>query len=112
MAPRRATRARTSEIERLDDDELVGFAVGGILGEVAAELRREFDAKIAFVEGKLSLLESRQLQYRGTWKPGTYAEGSIISHSGSMWLARSETTARPGAGPSEWLLTVKRGRHQ
>ncbi len=49
--------------------------------------------------------------YKGTWQPGeTYARGSLATHQGGLWLAKSDTDVRPGDGASGWALIVKRGR--
>jgi hypothetical protein len=64
-------------------------------------------------ESKIYVIETTQLRYRGTWKPGTYNEGSVVTSSGSMWIAKSVTSERPGNGATAWQLTVKRGgRHE
>jgi hypothetical protein len=68
--------------------------------------------KIAALEKRLAELEARPVpDYRGVFKHGeTYSAGSMVTHSGSLWYAVSETKAKPGTGPgSGWVLAVKSG---
>ena len=61
---------------------------------------------------KVQQLEARpQLKYSGTWKHNDeYAENSLVSHSGSLFIATIKSKGlRPGDG-SAWKLCVKRGR--
>lgn len=49
--------------------------------------------------------------YRGVWAPATvYVRGSVITRDGGLWLAMSDTGAKPGDDASGWVLIVKRGR--
>jgi integrin beta 3 len=52
--------------------------------------------------------------YKGVYQPGvTYQVGDQVTHAGSMWTAKVETSDRPdesGAGDRAWQLSVKRGR--
>jgi len=49
--------------------------------------------------------------YKGVWKEsaGEYQRGDMVTHKGSVWLAKEATTERPGAGDG-WKLVVKSGR--
>ena len=49
----------------------------------------------------------------GTWKPdGDYMPGDVVTHKGTMWVARAATTARPGAS-EDWRLMIKtQGKNQ
>jgi integrin beta 3 len=51
--------------------------------------------------------------YRDVWKEDTtYFPGDVVTWSGSSWIAKSETTAKPGLGTEAsraWRLMVKRG---
>lgn len=50
--------------------------------------------------------------YRGTWQPAAfdpYPRGIAVTHDGSLWLARTETRAKPGTN-DDWQMIVKRGR--
>ncbi|UAK23664.1 collagen-like protein [Sphingomonas nostoxanthinifaciens] len=47
---------------------------------------------------------------RGVFKADeAYEAGDAVSWGGSLWIARRETSARPGEG-EDWRLAVKRGR--
>jgi hypothetical protein len=84
-------------------------ALSNTYGKEFQKLREELWGQIAELESKVYVLETTQLRYRGTWKPGTYNEGSVVNSSGSMWIAKSVTSERPGNGATAWQLTVKRG---
>jgi hypothetical protein len=49
--------------------------------------------------------------YKDVWKEsaGEYKRGDIVTHKGSVWLAKSDTAERPGTGDG-WRLIVKAGR--
>ncbi len=49
--------------------------------------------------------------YKDIWKEsaGEYKRGDIVTHKGSVWLAKSTTIERPGTGEG-WKLIVKAGR--
>ena len=49
--------------------------------------------------------------YRDVWKEsaGEYKRGDLVTHKGGVWMAKSATTERPGAGDG-WKLVVKAGR--
>src|SRR4029077_7468136 len=39
---------------------------------------------------------------RGVWKEGaSYVAGDVVTHGGSLFIAKVETTAKPG-NPDEW----------
>jgi len=46
--------------------------------------------------------------YRGSWMVGAYRRGSVVSASGSLWLALKDTEEKPGSGDA-WKLVCKRG---
>lgn len=52
-------------------------------------------------------------RYREVWKEGErYVAGDCVTWGGSMWIARTETTAKPGLPTDSsraWVLAVKRG---
>ncbi len=51
--------------------------------------------------------------YLGVWTEGkAYGAGDCVTWGGSMWIAREDTTAKPGLPTPEsrtWVLAVKRG---
>lgn len=50
--------------------------------------------------------------YRGVWEAGrTYQAGEAVTWGGSLWIAKSETTAKPEdhGAVRAWQLAVKRG---
>lgn len=46
--------------------------------------------------------------YRGSWMVGAYPRGSVVTASGSLWLALKDTEEKPGSGDA-WKLACKRG---
>jgi len=45
----------------------------------------------------------------GVWKEdAAYVAGDAVSHGGSLFIAQTETAARPGKS-DDWRLAVKRG---
>jgi hypothetical protein len=46
--------------------------------------------------------------YKGAWMIGVYKRGSLVTHSGSLFLALKDTDAKPGT--DTWKLVVKAGK--
>lgn len=50
--------------------------------------------------------------YCDTWTEGEkYKVGDVVTHSGSMWVCRKDTTGKPGEYTRDWRLAVRRGRN-
>jgi integrin beta 3 len=48
--------------------------------------------------------------HQGVWRDATpYEEDDEVTEKGSVWLAKRDTTSRPGEGATDWQLIVKRG---
>jgi uncharacterized protein len=64
------------------------------------------------LQKRVSALETRleQRSYQGVYQPGEkyFAENSV-THKGSLFIARADTTDEPGTS-DDWQLAVKRGR--
>lgn len=59
--------------------------------------------------GKVHEVKTAVVLDVGVWKEGAaYVAGDAVSHGGSLFIAQTETTARPGKN-DEWRLAVKRG---
>jgi hypothetical protein len=71
------------------------------------------EKKIKPLLRRIEELEARpELSYCGVWSAGkTYAENSLVTHAGSLWIAKKTTAAYPGgnAEPGSWQLCCKRG---
>jgi hypothetical protein len=91
-------------------DELAD-AMGEVIGSMVREAETELGERQAALEARLARLEATpRLKYCGVWKPeAVYSAESLITHSGSLWLARAATSERPGAGATQWQLIAKRG---
>lgn len=47
---------------------------------------------------------------RGVYRPeATYTKGDAVTYGGSVWIAQTDTRARPD-GSADWRLAVKKGR--
>ena len=48
--------------------------------------------------------------YRDVFRDGEkYVSGDAVTWGGSLWIAKAETSAKPGESP-DWKLAVKKGR--
>ena len=75
------------------------------LVEAVAEFVLE---KVVPLEKRLDALEKRpELKHCGVWREKTYKAGSLVTHSGGLWIANKGTKQRPGQ--SGWTLIVKSG---
>jgi hypothetical protein len=60
---------------------------------------------------RIKTLEAQleQRKYFGIWDSGEYKRHNMVTHAGSLWIALSDTTGKPGE-TDDWQLAVKRGR--
>lgn len=77
-------------------------------------LRKRFDELEARLEAQaqeIAALRARPLQkWAGVHITGTpYAEASLVTKSGSLWVATTATTTTPGDPGGDWRLIVKKG---
>ncbi len=71
-------------------------------GRLTAKFVRGDRTQEAVIPGRL---------YHGPYEPGkSYETGDSVTWDGSEWTAMAPTKARPGAGATPWILSVKRGR--
>ena len=92
-------------------------AVAGVIkqytdGAVAPLLKRIDALELEVAELKAAGAKTLADFYRGTWQPAAfdpYQRGMAVTHDGSLWLARSETRAKPGTDDS-WQMITKKGR--
>ena len=63
------------------------------------------------LQDRIAKLEARpELKYGGVYAPNvTYNAGTLVTRSGSLWIALHETRATPGTDPEMWRLVVKSG---
>jgi hypothetical protein len=81
--------------------------IGKFVGDVLAD---DIVPLITALQARLTELEQTALRDGGIFSVGkAYAPGSVVSHSGSLWVAKCDTTGvRPGTG-SNWRMMLKRG---
>lgn len=67
--------------------------------------------KLKPLEDRIAKLEARNaVRHRGIWRDGkSYPEASLCTHSGSLWIAKRKTKARPGQSDN-WQLVCKGGK--
>jgi hypothetical protein len=52
------------------------------------------------------------MRYREVWlESGDYRPGDVVTHKGSMWIAKTNTAGEPGSDITGWTLAVKRGNN-
>lgn len=47
--------------------------------------------------------------YRGSWLPGRYQRGALVTHGGHLWIAVEDGDGKPGES-SGWRMMVKGAR--
>ncbi|ESY72801.1 hypothetical protein X743_14950 [Mesorhizobium sp. LNHC252B00] len=72
----------------------------------------DIHARLERVEKTLAQVQGGGIRYAGVWTKDTrYPVGSFVTHGGSMWCAKVESTgSRPGESGLCWQLAVKAGR--
>ena len=74
---------------------------------VVAAVKQLVDPLLARVK---ALEERPALAYKGVFEADVlYRECSLVTRSGSLWLALHDTRAVPGSEPSAWRLVAKNG---
>ena len=98
---------QSSELPIINNGAEFGF-------ELAREIKNYVRRAVAPLEKRIGELEARpELKYCGVWVAGkTYQENMLVTHSGSLWIAKKTTASYPGgnAEPGAWQLCTKRGR--
>lgn len=93
-------------------------ALGEDLADAIQEwVKREIAAAIEPLAATVKAVDARcgpgaGLRYRGIWQRAQdYAQGSVVTHDGSGWVALRDVGegAVPGHSPDGWQLFVKRG---
>lgn len=74
----------------------------------AAETERRSAQRVQRLEERMAAASG--LRYLGTHDPGEcYEVGDGVTCGGSLWVARSRTSSKPGTDAT-WQLAVKHGR--
>lgn len=117
--------SRLMKVERPQEER--NAALQSQLDNLRQTVQKELEARVrtVFVKSEVPLGESELtprvealerrpagpgVQYGGVFTAGkTYAEGTLCTRSGCLWLATKSTSETPGAGASGWKLVVKSG---
>ena len=72
---------------------------------------KNYKERVEALEQRIAQVEGRPLQkWAGVHSEGTmYAEASLATRAGSLWVATKATTTTPGTPGCDWTLIVKRG---
>jgi integrin beta 3 len=58
---------------------------------------------------KEARIKHATMLYRGVWRLAEFLKGDTVSYGGSLWVALSDTSDKPGTSGA-WQLAVKHGR--
>jgi integrin beta 3 len=68
---------------------------------------------LKFIRGDRSktfgVFQVPRFEYHGVWTPKQYEKGDGVTWAGSLWIAKTTTSMKPGDGSDGWQLAVKRG---
>jgi hypothetical protein len=97
----------------MNQDELDAMAdvLAGTMKRALDHRCRPLEERALALEAEVARLKARPLQkWAGTYVVGMpYAEASLVTRQGSLWVATTATTTTPGEPGSDWRLIVKRG---
>ena len=87
--------------------EAITAGVEHALAPLRAQLAQANDG-VAALAKRIAWLESNALHDGGTFQTGeSYGKGALVTHGGTLWVARvTGAMDRPGTS-SQWLLKVK-----
>jgi hypothetical protein len=87
--------------------EAMAGAVVSFVKAAVAPLKQQLEAQAQ----EIATLKARPLQkWAGVHVAGAqYAEASLVTKGGSLWVATTATTTTPGEAGGDWRLIVKRG---
>ncbi len=93
----------------LDLQKLIGGIhdyMGKAIGPLAADVKA-LRAEVAGLKATLATLETRGLQYRGTYqRADEYRIGDAVTYGGALWIALECTRETPGKS-NAWQLASK-----
>lgn len=92
---------------------MLAEAIGEVLAEERKRVRAEIAAAIEPLQARLAEVETRGIEFCGTWQRALdYRRGSMVVHGGSLWAAvRAVSAGQAQPGNSDaWQLCAKAGR--
>ena len=48
--------------------------------------------------------------YKGVWQAGEYERADTVTFGGNQWIAKCDTTKKPGDNTDDWQMVVRKGR--
>lgn len=104
----RGLKGDTGERGERGADGLDGFSLTDFSAEFDGERRVTFKLESADLRKSHTFVVPWQL-YRDVFKEGQpYERGDVVTWGGSTWVAKEDTTDKPGLSPA-WQLSCKRG---
>lgn len=104
----RGIKGDTGERGERGTDGLDGFSLTDFSVEFDGERRVTFKLESADLRKSHTFVIPWQL-YRDVFKEGqSYERGDVVTWGGSTWVAKEDTTEKPGLSPA-WQLSCKRG---
>jgi hypothetical protein len=92
--------------EAPEDEAQLFERIGGAVGATVLPVLQKLEERVAMLEEGLA-------KHASHWRAGgSYAAGTFVTRSGSLWHCRKDyPTGTPGdeSGAGEWRLVVKRG---
>lgn len=91
-----------------------GKDIASLIRRYTARALNPLEARVEMLERRFADLEQRKsvdwFPYQGVWDVDAgYKRGAFVTDHGSLWVALTDTTGRPGHC-DDWQLAVKRGR--
>lgn len=87
-------------------------AIGKVLPEFFENRTAPILARIAALEKTAEELKAGGPNladaFKGSWMPGDYRRGHLVTMGGSLWLALADSAEKPGTG-ANWKMVTKRG---
>lgn len=98
--------AKRLTIESDLSPEVVRGLADAVADHVEAVLK-PIREQIAGLMIQIDAVRNDAMRYCGVWGPGEYSPPDVCTDHGALWLARRETSTRPGTSDSGWQLIAK-----
>lgn len=82
--------------------------MAGLAPVIAEHVKAEVAKATAPLKAEIAELR-KHAKYAGIWREGSYTEGSIVTHGGTLWHCCRTTGQKPGSS-DEWKLMLKHAK--